>query len=250
MSDPVPAVTFPDPLKRVLIERVINAAENGTPENDYSAISLLHDGPLVNGRRIVQITYGARQTTEFSHLKALLGLYVRRKGKFADYFEPYLSKVGDLHNPLAGNGAFVAKLKAAGADPVMQSAQDDLFKWAYWDPAEAWFHHQGFSLPFSMLVIFDSFIQSGSILAFLRASFAARPPAAGGDEKEWIGQYLHARHDWLANNPRQLLRNSSYRTRAYLRILTVGDWELERLPIVMNGVAVNLPAEKREGALA
>jgi hypothetical protein len=49
-------------------------------------------------------------------------------------------------------------------------------------------------LPLSMLVVYDSFIHSGSVPMFLRKRFIERPPANGGDEKKWIGSYVEVRH--------------------------------------------------------
>lgn len=55
----------------------------------------------------------------------------------------------------------------------------------------------GFSLPLSALVIYDSFIHSGSILYFLRKRFHEMPTAKGGDEKTWIRQYVGVRQNCL-----------------------------------------------------
>ena len=105
----------------------------------------------------------------------------------------------------------------------------------------------GFTLPMSMLVIYDSFIHSGSILPFLRKKFAEPVPAQGGDEKKWIGEYVKARHKWLAGHSKPILRKTIYRTNCYLGEIEGKNWHLTVLPIRMNGIAVHLPPALREG---
>ena len=45
----------------------------------------------------------------------------------------------------------------------MRQTQDAFFDKVYFQPAKAWADAHGFTLPLSMLVIFDSFIHSGQI---------------------------------------------------------------------------------------
>ena len=68
----------------------------------------------------------------------------------------------------------------------MQRIQDDFFDKRYFQPAMQWADTNEFTLPLSALVIYDSFIHSGSILDFLRKRFPEVPPAKGGNEKTWI----------------------------------------------------------------
>ncbi len=93
----------------------------------------------------------------------------------------------------------------------------------------------GFALPLSGLVIYDSYIHSGGIPAFLRRRFPASPPAKGGDEKEWIVQYLEVRLSWLANHSRPILQKTIYRVKNMLTAVNAGDWELSR-PFIANGI--------------
>jgi len=99
----------------------------------------------------------------------------------------------------------------------------------------------------SMLVIYDSFIHSGSILPFLRKKFTEPVPAQGGDEKKWLGEYVKARHKWLAGHSKPILRKTIYRTNCYLGEIEGKNWHLTVLPIRMNGIAVHLPPALREG---
>ena len=66
-----------------------------------------------------------------------------------------------------------------------------------------------------MLVIYDSFIHSGSILPFLRQKFTENVPVNGGDEKKWIKQCVDTRHNWLENHSKLILRNTIYRTQCF-----------------------------------
>jgi len=96
----------------------------------------------------------------------------------------------------------------------------------------------GFSLPLSTLVIYDSFIHSGSILYFLRKRFPEMPPAKGGDEKTWIRQYVDVRQGWLANHQLTILHATIYRTQCFKGEMARDNWDLSQLPIDANGVDV------------
>jgi chitosanase len=103
-----------------------------------------------------------------------------------------------------------------------------------------WCDDNGFTLPLSALVIYDSFIHSGSILGFLRKRFPEMPPAKGGDEKRWIGQYVNARHQWLATAENVVLHKTIYRTACFKSEIARGNWDLSQLPIKAHGVEVGV----------
>jgi chitosanase len=219
--------------QRRICERVINVFETGTIQGKYGAISIYHDGP--NDSR--QITYGRSQTTEYGNLPELVAMYVDARGTFSESLRPYLGKVGQT--PLVDDATFKNLLRRAGnEDPVMRSTQDVFFERRYFQPALRWSRDHGFTRALSFLVIYDSFIHSGSILDFLRNRFAESPPAQGGSETTWISQYIRVRHDWLSNHSSADLRLSSYRTRDLSREVANGNWDLAILPIMANGVAV------------
>lgn len=206
---------------KIKIEKILNAIETGTPDGDYSNISLYDDGP----NQIKQITYGKSQTTEWGNLSKLVNLYILKNGQYADQLRKYQDKIGRI--TLVHETDLIDILKAAGKDPVMIEAQDEFFDDHYWKPAFNWFSEKKFTLPLSMLVIYDSFIQSGSMLKFLRDKFPETTPVNGGDEKIWISQYVKARHEWLSNHSQKILVNSSYRTKALLDAIAKENWELE-----------------------
>src|SRR5205085_7913435 len=121
--------------------------------------------------------------------------------------------------------------RAARQDPVMQCVQDQFFDERYFKPAMNWADNHGFTLPLAALVIYDSFIHSGSILKLLRAMFPEVPPAQGGAEKAWIAAYVKARNKWLANHPRPVVRKTTYRTECFQREIKRDNWDLSQVPI-------------------
>ena len=216
---------------------MLKAAETGTPSGNYSLVTVLADGK--GGRR--QVTLGIQFDEASGDLGRVLDLYIKRDGRYAQELSRYrrLVNTGDnTSTVLARNDAFKSLLKAAGNDPVMQSAQDTIFAAETWDPAQRWFTDNGFTLPLFMLVISDSFLQSSSMLQFLRNRFREGPPAKGGREKVFITDYTYVRNNWLSGHPNRAIHNSAYRTRCYLAQINSENWNLDSLPIVMNGVKV------------
>jgi len=220
--------------QKMLCEQVINVFETGSPEGDYAALVIFADGP--HGVR--QITYGRSQTTEYGNLEELVQMYVDGNGMFSDQIRPFINQIGVT--PLVDNKEFKQCLRDAGRkDPLMQRIQDEFFDKRYFQEAMLWADTNGFRLPLSALVIYDSFIHSGSILDFLRKRFPEVPPAKGGDEKTWIKQYVDARHDWLENHPKKILQATVYRTECFKREIARDNWDLSRVPINANGVDVS-----------
>jgi chitosanase len=223
--------------KRKIIQ-VINVFETGTPTGNYSNISIYADGPVVNGVRIKQITYGRSQTTEYGVLKILIQQYIINNGQYAEQFKPYADKIGKQPS-LCTDSSFKTLLKNAGQnDPIMKSTQDIFFDQVYYQPAFNWFTGMKFTFPLSLLVIYDSFIHSGTILAFLRQRFPESVPVNGGDEKKWIAQYLGVRHDWLEHHSNKILRNTVYRPICFEKAITQNNWDLS-LPINANGTIIS-----------
>jgi chitosanase len=215
------------------IERIINAFETGSADGDYGAVSIYADGP----HNIRQITYGRSQTTEYGNLRTLVQRYADASGVYSQAFRPYVEKTGGA--PLTEDVEFKKLLRQAGRrDPVMRSVQDAFFDEAYFNPAMKWCDDHGFSLPLSALVVYDSFIHSGSILWVIRQRFMENPPVGGGDEKAWIRAYLRERRAWLGTNSRPAVRKSVYRTKDMIREADRDNWDLSQLPIMANGIAV------------
>jgi len=222
-----------DSAKKTLIERVVNVFETGKPEGDYANITIYRDGP----HNIRQITYGRSQTTEYGKLRQLVEMYVAANGQLSADLASYAPKVGSV--ALTDDADFKALLRRAGKeDTVMRRIQDEFFDKAYYQPAIKWADDHTFTLPLSALVIYDSFIHSGSILWLLRQKFSENPPSLGGDERKWISSYVDARHDWLSTHPREVVRKTIYRTQCFKREIVRQNWDLSQLPINANGVNV------------
>ncbi|HWN09691.1 MAG TPA: chitosanase [Pyrinomonadaceae bacterium] len=217
-----------------LIERIINVFETGTPAGDYSNISIYHDGP----HDIRQITYGRSQTTEYGNLRRLVHDYVSAGGLFSQQLQPYAELVGST--PLTDDANFKNLLRNAGKqDSLMRKVQDRFFDEIYFRPAMKWADQNKFTLPLSALVIYDSFIHSGSILWVIRNKFPESPPASNGNEKAWISAYVNARNNWLASHSRPVVRGTTYRTKCFKRELQRGNWDLSQVPVNANGTQVS-----------
>ncbi len=222
-------------VQKKIIESVINVFETGKPEGKYEKVTILADGK--NGTR--QITYGRSQTTEQGNLAKLIEMYIRNDGIFAEQFSKYIDKIGK--QPLVDNKAFKDLLRiSANEDEIMRSTQDEFFDLAYYNPAYEFFTKNGFINPLSMLVIYDSYIHSGSVPQALRKRFGEYPPAKGGDEKKWITSYTDVRHQWLKYHSNPIVQRTVYRTQCFKDQIAADNWLLDKLPIIANGVKVNV----------
>lgn len=215
------------------IKDTLDAIETGSLIGDYSNITIYDDGED-NTR---QITYGKSQTTEQGNLKSLISMYINNHGQYSDFFKPYLSKIGNRATPLVDDKEFLKYLKLAGKDPIMMSTQDIFFDQVYFIPACLFFQMNKFTLPLSLLVIYDSYVHSGTIFDFLRNKFVEKTPVYGGDEKKWIESYVKVRNEWLLSSPKKLLRNSAYRTKCFLEQINNNNWDLSK-PYVVNDVKI------------
>lgn len=230
---------YPDDLinERVhsICVQVLNVFETGTKTGNYAGVSIYADGP----NKARQITYGRSQTTESGNLKKLLEKYLSKNPTTAAsaVIKNRIAKVGKTPY-MVNDTEFINALKAAGKEELMIEAQDQFFDEAYFNPAYKWFHTNGFTLPLSMLVIYDSFIHSGGILSFLRTRFSAVPPAKGGNEKTWIKEYVRVRRAWLASHSNTILRKTVYRMTTMERAMSDDNWMLDK-PVYANGVIVS-----------
>ena len=217
-----------------LIERVVNVFETGTVEGKYGVIAIYKDGP----GNIEQITYGRSQTTEYGNLQELVKKYSGAGGTYSSKLKPFTGKIGIT--PLTDNQEFKDLLKKSGTeDPAMRKVQDVFFDERYYKPAMKWAADNGFILPLSALVIYDSFIHSGSILPLLRRMFSEATPGNGGNEIEWTTAYVNARHKWLSEHPREILRKTIYRTQCFKNEIARGNWMLGLTPVTANGRKVS-----------
>ncbi len=216
------------------INKILEVFETGRIGDNYDTIALLPDGP----NKRVQITFGKHQTTEYGQLPNLLTQYVRRGGLLADYIKPYLHTMGQRgKSSFANDKTLLKHLRNTANDPIMRELQDSFFEKEYFEPALLWATQQGFTLPLSMLVIYDSYIHSGQIRDDIRKAFPERPPVRGGDEKTWIAQYLQARENWLSKHSNRVVRNTVYRTNEMQEFIAEDNWNLER-PLNVRGIII------------
>ena len=214
------------------INAVINVFETGSIEREYHNISIQADGK----KSTRQITYGSAQTTEQGNLKQLIEQYIKANGLFSKDFETYLPIIGK--KPLVDDTKFIELLKkAALEDELMRHIQDEFWDSRYYQAAEKWCNDNGFNYPLSMLVVLDSYVQSGGILQFMRKKFPDLPPKQGGDEKTWIKAYLAVRKEWLLSKG-GVLANTVYRVDTFLHAIEKNNWALAQ-PITANGVVVS-----------
>lgn len=209
---------------------IVNCFEMGTPEIQYEQTSFLNDGP--GGIKQYTQSFGA---TEFGgNLKKLVELYVKKEGKYASDLKSYIPRIGKTPS-LVNDKKFVELMKKASLeDQLMRDAQDELYEKIYFLPAEKWADAANFEEPLSYLVVFDSFLQSGSILKFLRNRF----PETLDDEKAWVTAYSKTRYEWLKNHSNKHIKNSAYRMKDILKIIKDDDWDLEK-PVIANDIKIH-----------
>ena len=223
------------------IEQVVNVFETGSIEGDYGNVSVYSDGKDRAGNQtIYQVTYGRSQTTEQGNLKKLLDSYIAKSGKFALALKPYmpqLNKIVGHDTVLSKSKEFKGILEEAASDPVMILCQDNFFDVEYYQRALAWATTWGFKENLSLLVIYDSFIHSGSMLTFLQNAFPEKKPKSGGNERRWIIDYVNVRHNWLKRHDNRDLRPTVYRTIAFMKCFRNENWNLSQ-PIQANGEVI------------
>jgi len=216
-----------------IIDAVLNVFENGRITRVYDEIYIFSDGT----NNIKQVTLGKGFTECGGALWKVIEKYNQLGGKHkAELLNyKYLSCMGILPD----NKDFINLLKFMGRETVGIIAQDYVYEKLYYLRGENWAKANGFVLPLSMLVIQDSMLHSGSMLSFLINRFSAKTPRGGGEEKEWIRQYLKARDIWLRNHSRIILRNTVYRTEFLQKQINSNNWNLSQFPLYVNGVKIS-----------
>lgn len=218
------------------IRRVLSVAETGRQEWNASAVYIYPDDNRYDPPKR-QITLSIGFTEGGGNLSKVIKRYMSKGGKSAAAFEPYLPGLGARGLGLAGNEAFKKLLIEAGREPVMVEAQKEMFDELYLGPAFVWAAENGFKEPLSYLVIADSFLHSGSMLGFLMSKFPEKKPAAGGNERKWIMDYLRVRKDWLKKHSNKILNATVYRAECFLEGIAKENWALTG-KLVMHGTEV------------
>jgi chitosanase len=214
------------------MRRVLSVAETGQERWPAGEVYFYNDGP--NGKNQATLSIGF--TAGGGNLLKVLELYIKRNESQSHKFQKFITLLRS-GNLLSKNAEFVKACKDAAVDPIFREVQEECFESMYMAPAFKWARENGFILELSYLVIADSFLHSGSMLGFLMNRFPEKKPAAGGNEKKWIEDYLRVRREWLASHKNKILNPTVYRANAYLAALTQGNWNLDSA-IVMNGTVV------------
>lgn len=231
----------PTPDQKRVIDSVLCIFETGrvpTPAS-YSTCSILADG--------AGISYGKHQCTDKSgSLDLVVKKYIELGGKNAEALKaylPYLAANTSSTEPPKGpyrpeTTSLINLLKTAGQDPKMKQAQDEVFDAVYFAPAVNHANSAGVSKALSLLVIYDTCIHSGpGGVTNIRNRFAAKSPANGGDEAEWVKAYINARRSWLAANANPLVQKTVYRMDALMELVNAGNWDLKS-PLRVRGVSI------------
>jgi hypothetical protein len=225
-----------EPTNVDVIRRVLSVAETGNQEWNPSAVYIYPDDNRYDPPR-KQITLSIGFTEGGGNLTKVINRYKKKGGRHGADFERYLPGLGARGNSLAGNEEFKKLLIQAGRDPVMIETQKEMFDELYLGPAFRWGAENGFKEPLSYLVIADSFLHSGSMLGFLMAKFPEKKPAAGGNERKWIMDYLRVRKDWLKKHSNRILNATVYRAECFLEAIAKENWALTG-KLVMHGTEV------------
>jgi chitosanase len=226
------------PSLKTKILQIVNVFETGTKEGKYDNITVYKDGPVINGAKIFQITFGRSQTTEFGNLRRLIEQYIANNGLLSNEFKKYVLKIGKQPSLRTDDNFKTLLKRAAREDGIMKDTQDKFFDFYYYEPAYIWFDGMRFTLPLSLLVIYDSYIHSGGILNFLRQRFAERTPKFGGDEKKWLQQYVAVRHNWLKTNTNKILQKTIYRTNCFQTQINNDNWKM-LMPVKINRILIS-----------
>lgn len=210
---------------------IVRIFETGKPLGNYSAVAVLNDG--------AGISYGASQFTHRSgSLRAVVDEYLRLGGIVGRrvMIERYRTMRDNSHkaiSELSADMVFRNALRAAGMTREMHDAQDRIAFDKYLRPAIAACEGSGFVLPLSLAVIYDSLTHGSYETIRDRVSIKGFSEPSIEFEKEWIREYVNARHAWLGSIPR--LRATRYRTQFFDHQIKLGRWQLE-LPMIVHGV--------------
>jgi chitosanase len=228
------------PDQKRVIDCVLSIFETGripTPAA-YSTCSILADG--------AGISYGKHQSTDRGGaLDKIVDLYITKNGKHAEELKQFVPKLAvnesakvDPKNVPSWAKYLIGVLKTAGADPIMQACQDEVFDSNYWTPAMGHVQKIGLQTGLGALVVYDTCIHSGpGGVAIIRARFPEPAPCNGGDEKTWVTAYVKARREWLAANKNSLVQKTVYRMDSFSEIIRSGNWELTT-PLTVRGVKI------------
>jgi chitosanase len=220
------------PIQKRTAEAIVNIFETSAVRGRYGEITLI---PGDTGH----LTFGRSQTTLASrNLHKLIARYCATTGaRFATRLAPYLPSLASADVSLDDDQKLHNILRASADDALMRETQDQFFDEAYWQPAERAATRLGIASPLGIAVVYDSFVH-GSWKTIKDLTDTTSGPLDAVGEQAWIGEYVTARRNWLANHRREDLHATTYRMDAFDRLIEQGFWGLE-LPLVVRGIEIS-----------
>ncbi|MCX5792017.1 MAG: chitosanase [Elusimicrobia bacterium] len=202
-ASPAPAAADAalSPAQKLRADMLISVFENSSLELQYGYIENLHDGRGYTAGRAGfcsgcgDLLLVAERYTELKPDNPLAG------------YLPRLNRLAALASAsTAGLDGFPAAWRQAARDELFRSAQDAVSDELYYLPALTYAGQLGLKKDFSKIALYEAAIQHGTgsdpdgLGAMIeRASRAAKPPAAGGSERTWLGKFLKVRRAALAH---------------------------------------------------
>ncbi|WP_339833646.1 peptidoglycan-binding protein [uncultured Parvibaculum sp.] len=218
-------------LQKQTAKAIVNVFETGQARGDYGRVTLLAGD---SGH----LTYGMAQTTLGSgNLYLLIKAYCAAAGAaYAAALKPYLQRLADIDLRLDNDMTFRGLLTDAGADPVMQEAQENFFDRVFWRPSAEAASKLGLAEALSHAIIYDSTIHGAWAPMRDRTLVKMGQPGRAG-EHAWIAAYVRERRNWLATHPNRLLGRTVYRMDAFETLIGAKNWQLA-LPVTVRGVRI------------
>jgi chitosanase len=185
-----------------------------------------------------QVTLSIGFTEGSGNLSKVLNMYCLMNGDYTAQLQPYISKIRT--GVLASSDSFIALLKEMGQkDELFGKCQEFAYralilKLGYKKCADF-----GIKSALGALIIQDSVLHGS--LDLVANIFAYPRPSRGGDEKEFLKQYVDARRKWWLNHPNNPYQGQegkgTYRMDLMLRLLNAENWDLSQ-SFSTNGVVI------------
>ena len=226
------AAYFLSPGQKARADMLISIFENSSLSLQYGYIEDLHDGRGYTAGR-------SGFCSGCGDLLLVAERYKRLKpGNPLGKYLPRLRELAGLaSDSTAGLDGFSEAWTLAADDKLFRAAQDAVSDDLYYLPALKSARSLGLKKDLSKAALYEAAIQHGigndsdglpALIA--RASKIVKAPAAGGDERAWLGQFLKIRKATLANasdpGTREAWAESEGRADAMLAIFASGNMDL------------------------
>jgi hypothetical protein len=204
--------------EREMIEQITSIFENASPKFTYAYVERLKDSSIRG------ITFGRIGFTTCQDGKDLVLEYDRLRPKnrlhkflsaMLDGFYKKINCDENVRRLESAKPSFSKVFVSLAKDPLLRQAQDNVENDRYYQPAMGLADSLGLKLPWSRLVIYDSYIQHGEgfgdgkdigieqIVSQTKLQLQYRTPLGNGfgviDEVTWMLEFLRQRRLFLAN---------------------------------------------------